>query len=335
MVDRLALRLLLLVLFCPGVQAVTPMQALDLLEMRELAASYSEDQVDRLLGDQSLHRSVPERRALAALVSLGVLAPSDCSDPIRVESKVNAYLHVAVGKHPARVGRLGDVGLPLALDRDWRHDLLADGSLVDALASRLASGVITGYDVRERGVYEGFPSGETFIYSHSSLRHLRQLLALLVAEDLSAWVYATPKVAAFLYRDDWGGASDKIRTLASGIRVLEDKEVAVLFHFDSALDRNRFHELVLAHAKRDAQTEAGLLADAWWQPFYYTDAPLEGFEPISLVILAGGNLEATLTVPLDRTALVVEAFADAGFQQRVQQVWVNPAFHRFLLGDFK
>ena len=92
---------------------------------------------------------------------------------------------------------------------------------------------------------------------------------------------------------------------------------------------------MLAHAKRDAQTEAGLLADAWWQPFYYTDAPLAGFEPISLVILAGGNLEATLTVPLDRTALVVEAFADAGFQQRVQQVWVNPAFHRFLLGDFK
>ena len=84
-----------------------------------------------------------------------------------------------------------------------------------------------------------------------------------------------------------------------------------------------------------SKSEKGIIADAWWQPFYYTDAPLDGFDPISLVVIGSGELEATLTVTLDRSLAVREIFSHLGFETRIHQVWVNPAFYRFLEGDFK
>ncbi len=111
--------------------------------------------------------------------------------------------------------------------------------------------------------------------------------------------------------------------------------MAVLFQFDSAGDRLRFHEIILRYAKKDSKDEPGLIANAWWQPFYYTDAPMEGFKPISLVVVGYGDYEATLTVVESRTSAVVDAFDSDNLDVRVDRVWVNPAFYRFLDGDYR
>ena len=336
MLDPLVLRLfLILSLFSAALKAGPLADAINTLDMQLLAATYSDGKIDRLLDDTGSELSASDRRAAAVLVTLGVLRPADLDHPPGAQKKIQAYLEIVARNHPARLGRVGDAGLLLALDRDWQHDELVDDRLVEILAAGLTSGVITGYDVRRQGIYDGFAPGGTLIYSHSSRLHLKQLLALLAAEGLSAWVYATPKTAAFLYREEWGTQSNGIRILNSGVRIIEGQEIAVLFRFDSSDDRVRFHELILKYAKRDSKDETGLIASAWWQPFYYTDAPLAGFEPISLVILGYGGLEATLTVLEARTGAVVNAFRDSAVSQRIQRVWVNPAFHRFLKGDFK
>ena len=143
MEDRLALSFLLLVLYSTGVHALAPVVALESLELEELAASYSERQVNRLLEGQELGLIATDRRALAALVSLGALTADDCADPDRVASKLDAYLDIIQRNHPARVGKVGDVSLPLALGRKWEHDLSKDQRLLEALADSLATGVIT------------------------------------------------------------------------------------------------------------------------------------------------------------------------------------------------
>jgi len=111
--------------------------------------------------------------------------------------------------------------------------------------------------------------------------------------------------------------------------------MAVLFHFAASSDRARFQAVINQYAKRDSKEETGLIADAWWQPFYYTDQPLPGFEPISLVVLSTKNHEATLTVVDDKAQSVIDALKDAPWPIRRDRVWVNPAFYRFLNGDYK
>lgn len=242
----------------------------------------------------------------------------------------------AAAQSPTLLGRVGEAGLLAQLSQTPDYtELLGATEVLEVLGTALAEGVITGYDLRLAGVYDNFPAGETFIYSHSSLQHLRELMPLLHREGIQADVHLTPKVSAFLYREDWGNAGPHVVTLADGTRVVQGQEMAMLFHFDSSSDRVRFQSVINKHAKRDSKEETGLITDSWWQPFYYTDQPLPEFEPISLVVLTTASHEATLTVVDDKAQSVIDALQDAPWPTRRDRVWVNPAFFRFLNGDYK
>ena len=236
--------------------------------------------------------------------------------------------------HPYFKGTVGDSELSATLQEPWHHDdLLADEELLTVLGEALSNGVLTGYDLRHKDVYNNFPPGHSFIYSHSSRRHLQELTELMAAHGVGAHVYVAPKVSAFLYRESWGTANERVKTLANGARVMNGREVAVMFEFDAS--RDAFHQLILRYAKKDEADEPGLIADSWWQPFYYTDLPFGDFPSISLVILSSKNFEATLTVLESRTAEVVDALSGKGFPLRVERVCVNPAFFRFLNGGYR
>lgn len=309
----------------------------------ELAATYSEEQLDALLGEQLASQSETIRRAAVTLLSLGAFNADDLAQPERVKLKLADFVAVQSNPHRTLLGRLGDSALHTQLSQvlNW-EGLLAERELLNRLGQALSDGLLTGYDLRETAVYDTLPDTHTLIYSHSDLHHLRQLVALLDGAELRAWVYLTPKVSAFLYREGWGGDGAHLVTLDSGVRVVQGREMAVAFRFETTQDRQRFHELVEQYAKRDSEEERGLISGSWWQPFYYTGAPIKGFESISLLVVAGGSVEATLTVLEERTESVMGALAallaDGGHEAwtiRREQVWVNPAFFRFLQGDFK
>lgn len=241
-----------------------------------------------------------------------------------------------LSEHAGFRGALGELRLQQRLAQPWDHtELLQEATLLQVLGGALTEGVITGYDLRRRDVFGEFRRGGTFVYSHGSHHHLQQLSAVLAVEGVSARVFQTPKVSAFVYREDWGSRSDHVQMLPGGIEVVNGREAATLFEFATGQDQTRFHELVQRYAKKDEADEPGLIVDAWWQPFYYTDAPFADFPSISLVVVSSATAEATLTVLPHLTAQVVAAVDQQGLQVRVDTVWVNPAFYRFLQGDYR
>lgn len=310
--------------------------AIDELNFVKLADTFSDEKVLVILGGYGANLPVPEKVAAAVLITLGALNAEDLADEKFATSKVKSYVAVVSKNHPSLVGRIGDVSLYQHIAGAFDHSIsLNDNVFQEMLGEALVEGVLTGYDLRRRGVYDNFPAARTFIYSHSSLLHVRQLVALLDSEGIEGWVHVTPKASAFLYRDGWGTASGAVVTLPGGVRVVQGQEVAVLFQFDSGDDRARFHEVVTSFAKKDKKGESGLIEDSWWQPFYYTDQMFEGFEPISLVVISSDNHEATLTVLEHKTAKVVESLTDDRWDLRVDRVWVNPPFFRFLNGGYR
>lgn len=310
--------------------------AIDELGFVKLSGTYSDEKVSAILDSHGVNLSAEEKSAAAVLITLGALDAEDLANEKLAAKKVKSYVAVVSGNHPALMGRIGDASLYHHMAGAFDHStLLKDNVFPEVLGKALVDGILTGYDLRSKGVYDNFPVAHTFIYSQSSLLHMRQLVALLDSEDIEGWVYITPKVSAFLYRDDWGPASDAVITLPGGVRVVQGREIAVLFQFDSSDDRKRFHEVVTRFAKKDEKDEPGLIENAWWQPFYYTDEAFEGFEPISLVVISSDNHEATLTVLEDKTEKVVQALIDDRWDMRVDRVWVNPPFFRFLNGGYK
>jgi hypothetical protein len=310
--------------------------AIEELDFVKLSDTYSDEKVFAILDGRGANLSAEEKSAAAVLITLGALDAEDLVNEKLAARKVKSYVAVMSANHPALMGRIGDASLYHHMAGAFDHStLLKDNVFLEVLGEALVDGVLTGYDLRSKGVYDNFPVAHTFIYSQSSLLHMRQLVALLDSEDIEGWVYITPKVSAFLYRDDWGPASDAVVTLPGGVRVVQGREIAVLFQFDSSDDRKRFHEVVTKFAKKDEKDEPGLIENAWWQPFYYTDQAFEGFEPISLVVISSDNHEATLTVLEEKTEKVVQALKDDRWDMRVDRVWVNPPFFRFLNGGYK
>lgn len=311
--------------------------AIEPLAFELLAKTFDDARLKQVLGDHGRTLPLQERQAAALLVTLGAFEADDLRsmDEALVE-RATRFVEVLTAGHPALMGRFDDTALYDRIETAWQHEsLLAEDQLIVELGDALDEGVITGYDLRAKGVYDNLPAGLTFIYSHSSLEHMRQLLVLLASESVDGWLSITPKVSAFLYRDDWGPASDRVKTLTSGLRVINGEEIAVLFEFDTRADLDRFHELITRFAKKDKKDEAGLIVDAWWQPFYYTDQPYKDFKQISLVVVSSDTHEATLTVVPERTPLVEKQFEDSRWEVRTDTVWVNPPFFRFLNGDYR
>ncbi len=306
------------------------------LQLEALAGTLTPARITALLDGHGGELSAAQREAAAILISAGVLAAPDLTDPARVAQKTSRFTAALRSDRPSFIGRIEDASMPAAIGPRETHDeLLSAQAFLAGLGELLAEDVLTGYDLRRIGVYDDVPESHGFVYSHSSWRHLRQLVALLRRERVEGWVYITPKVSAFLYREGWGGDGANLATLATGQRIIQAREFAVLFEFDDPNDRARFHELITRYAKKDADDEQGLLADSWWQPFYYTDGPLDGFEKISLVVVSSGQHEATLTVLEENTQRVVAALGRYPWTVRVDTVWVNPPFKRFLEGGYK
>ncbi len=304
------------------------------LQLEELRLTFDNDKVDRILGEVAI-ADAEERRAAAVLVTLG-LKPQDMLNRETVAQNVGRLLAARPSTTSTRLGVTGERSLYTNLTTIWDHDeLLTADEFLDDLSVALSDGVITGYDLRPVGVYDEFPQGLTFIYSQSSLNHLRQLALLLHSEDLKVTVHGTAKVSAFLFRDDWGSPSDQVKELPGGIRVVNGREVAMLFEFETSEDLLRFHQVIERYAKKDDADEPGLIANAWWQPFYYTDVPYEGFNEIGLVVLSSDRFEATLTVLPEKIDSVLAAFDESPWKPRVDRVWVNPPFYRFLQGGYK
>ena len=328
-------RILLITLCFPSLAciAASPQKLVDALSLEEVGAAMADAKVTDLLDKHGNALSQQDRRAAAVLVAMGLIEAQQL-DEERL-SETLRRLHHAV-THPYFKGEIGESALLRMLREPWQHDdLLAEQDLLRVLGEALSEGLLTGYDLRRRGAYSGFQPGHTFIYSHGSQRHLSQLSTMMAAYDIRARVYVAPKVSAFLYRESWGTANENTTTLPGGARVMNGREAAVMFEFDTPASRADFHALILRYAKKDEQGETGLIADAWWQPFYYTDQAFADFPRISLVIVSSQHYEATLTVLDEKANTIVEALSGKGFPVRVENVWVNPAFHRFLQGGYR
>jgi hypothetical protein len=332
-----ALLLLLISLFLGSSAAAAKLSSIvEELNLQALESTFDAPKVDALLANSGNHLTSHDRRSAAVLVSAGILRASDLNDESSITTAFERYKLASVGKSDHLMGPLGDSVTLSRLNKIGDHDeLLREGGFINSLQQLLSEGVITGYDLRKVNISAGFDPQRTLTYSHSSVVHLKQLNALLKSENINGLLYAAPKVSAFLFRDEWGVPGDNVETLVDGTRVVHGREWVVFFEFATAAEKLDFHRIVTRYAKKDDENEQGLIADAWWQPFYYSETMIEAFEHINLILLRSDTTEATLTVLPEKVASVTEALADQPFNTTIEDVWVNKPFYRFLQGDYK
>ncbi|MBT5901024.1 MAG: hypothetical protein HOH58_02825 [Opitutaceae bacterium] len=327
---------LLLGFVAVGGSAATIEATMSEFQLVELANTFTDQKIDRLLPPSADWLEHNDRAAVAVMLAVGLIEKSSVQNATSLAQSLDrAVSEVGGTKDEFRVP-LDDVSPLMRLAQFGGQGTLRQATeLTESLDQAIAKGVLTGYGLRRPHVSAVTDPQRTVIYSHSSLPHVKQLVGLVASEGLKGRVYIAPKIAAFVFREGWGERPEWINELSPELYVAQGPEMLVHFEFERASDRIRFDELVTQYAKKDTEAETGNLMRAWWQPFYYGETPVQGYHEIHRVTLFAEQAEASLLMLPERTEIVRHHFEDMTWKMQADSIWVSAPFYRFLQGDYK
>lgn len=332
--------------------------AVRLAGMEEMAKAFVNEadpgKAAKILADEHISADEAYQPYIACALELDLVSDdADFSGPVSAETAAVMLYRAAEisGKGRHYIGRLSDdsilVNARSAMDSDFNFD---DVKLDGAGLNILVKEATTGYSLKYSRYDARFIEENTLRYGHDNITHLVQLIQLLKSEDFDAYVQVEPKVSVYEYMPEWGlPKSDTptyaVKELVDGRYFAFAMEYELVLEFDTAEEKNKFHDLVEAYAKKyDDRVDADgniikeLLYNSFWQPLYYSVTEMDGDvyeEMIDNVVMGADGYFSIHSFSLaDKTDAVAEAVREIAPELNTDQrtVYVNPAFYRYITG---
>lgn len=313
-------------------------ESVNKLEMTELSNTYSKEKIERSLkGYKKLKKEkLEELASKAVLVDLQAITVDDLNYSKNINLKLENYISNFKDISENSLGNISDKNIIERINRKYStFKVIEKNSLIDSLNIALAKKLTTGYNIKIKSTYANFNSELSLSYGHNGIKHANQLIALMKSEGLDAKVQIEPKTSAYLHMPDWGEPATPNIVMEDGQIVITPLEYDLQFEFKDKADKMKFIQLIDKYAKKDEVDEENLIYDAWWQPFLQTEK-IDGFEKLIVNIASEGEYEAyVLTLPEKSDALIKELAKNKNLKLKTKEVYVNPSFYRFMLGEYK
>ena len=313
-------------------------ESVNKLEMTELSNTYSKEKIERSLkGYKKLKKEkLEELASKAVLVDLQAITVDDLNYSKNINLKLENYISNFKDISENSLGNISDKNIIERINRKYStFKVIEKNSLIDSLNIALAKKLTTGYNIKIKSTYANFNPELSLSYGHNGIKHANQLIALMKSEGLDAKVQIEPKTSAYLHMPDWGEPATPNIVMEDGQIVITPLEYDLQFEFKDKADKMKFIQLIDKYAKKDEVDEENLIYDAWWQPFLQTEK-IDGFEKLIVNIACEGEYEAyVLTLPEKSDALIKELAKNKNLKLKTKEVYVNPSFYRFMLGEYK
>ncbi|MFC5701102.1 hypothetical protein ACFPVX_07390 [Cohnella faecalis] len=320
--------------------------------LQELADTYPKAKVEKAFAKLKLNTAdfaARSAQVVAAAVDTGLLPEAfypelkpkaAASEPLSA-TLIGKVLTVR-GQYKHYIGYVGDPDIFGKLSDAYRSsDIIQSDELQKIVDTALEQNIVTGYNLKDARYDANFVNSLSLTYGHSDLKHALQLIGLLRSEGIDAKVQFEPKTSAFVYLKEWGdpGESDlyEVKQIANGNYIEYAKEYDIAFEFDTAADKERFDQIVLAYAKKNADEQAGLIAGSWWQPLYYSLTELKGYKKITNNKITAGHYYAQSFSLKEQSASVTAGFKKADPSVKVENYdfWTDVPFFNYLNGESK
>ena len=316
--------------------ATEPSSAIEKLKLQELAKTYPKEKIEKSLkGYKNIKTESSEALShKAVLVDLNITSVEMLNK--KNYSTITEYVSDFLDNNENSLGNISDKNIFEKVLVKWNDTVPAkDNLLLEKLNVALANGLMTGYNLKNINSYANFDKALSVSYGHNDITHAIQLIALLKSEGVDAKVQLEPKTSAFLHNPNWGTPNYDHIILEDGKIVVTPTEYDLKFQFANNNDKIKFTKLVNLYAKKDSKDQEGLIYKSWWQPFIQTDK-IEGYQMLISHLVKNGDFEANvLTLPKNSKAFVDFMKKGSDLKVTTQEVWVNPAFYRFMEGDYK
>ncbi len=209
--------------------------------------------------------------------------------------------------------------------------------LEGVLNGAVSDSVITGYQVKNESDLANFDPDLKIVYSHSSLRHVTQLIGLLSGEHIQAKLQLEPKKSSFVYLNEWKKTEElNLETSGRGISIAHKDEFDIVMEFTSRKDRDNFRHLIESYAKVELAKEQKVLFESWFQPLFRSDVQLEGYVRVGEILIKEKSQIAYVYVKEQETQEKAGWFVRNAPDMEISMtfIWVNQAFARYLNGDY-
>lgn len=313
-------------------------ESVNKLEMTELSNTYSKEKIERSLkGYKKLKKEkLEELASKAVLVDLQAITVDDLNYSKNINLKLENYISNFKDISENSLGNISDKNIIERINRKYStFKVIEKNSLIDSLNIALAKKLTTGYNIKIKSTYANFNPELSLSYGHNGIKHANQLIALMKSKGLDAKVQIEPKTSAYLHMPDWGEPATPNIVMEDGQIVITPLEYDLQFEFKDKADKMKFIQLIDKYAKKDEVDEENLIYDAWWQPFLQTEK-IDGFEKLIVNIASEGEYEAyVLTLSEKSDALIKELAKNKNLKLKTKEVYVNPSFYRFMLGEYK
>lgn len=307
--------------------------AIEDLRMEELVTTYSNEKVEKTLKGYTGKDNLKEK---AVLINLEAITIEDLNSEKNIDKKLRAFVKDYTDTKEYYLGNVSDKNIIERLNNKWNRGKIVEGSLLNSVLNEaILKGLTTGYNIKDRNEYANFDEEYTVSYGHNDIIHASQIIGLLKGEGIDAKVQLELKTSAFVYLPEWGESSYVTTKMPDETIIAHPLEYDLKLQFESQKDKERFFELIDKYAKKDEENQKGLLHESWWQPFIQTEKVV-GYEMLIDNVVSDGRYEAhVLTLPEKSKALVKEVSKNKSLEIKTKKVWVNPAFYRFMLGQYK
>ena len=326
--------------------------AVEVAGLKELALVYTAEKTAR--GTEGLTVSEENAPFVATAIEAG-LASKDW-DYSKVTGEVASELLYKAAEMAGMarnyLGNSCDEDIYREIQSAWATFGNFDDDKLSALGADLViEGASTGYNLKFDGFNANFLPEYTLQYGHSSIKHAKQLIALLNSEGITAKVALEPKTSIYEYMVEWGDPTGVAKTPTYELRPIEGgrylcyaTEYDMKLEFNSIEEKNAFDAIVGKYAKKwdsntdgDGNPTVALLAGAWWQPLYTSTVPMEDAENFTLIhdnVIRNGAYTIhpfSTTDGGEAIANVVKTEAP-DLSVEVVDLYVNNAFYRYLTG---
>lgn len=334
----------------PWVAAIIAVRAAGL---EELAATYSVEKTDAALANINSTSSAWYKHVaqeLAVAIDNEIIPEQFYNEFTSGQPASSALIQYILGEITSYNGNYKNY-LANSSDANIISELIAAYNTADIIQvnelqaivdTALEQNIITGYNFKDTRYDANFVDEYALTYGHSDLKHALQLIGLLRSEGLDAKVQLEPKTSAFLYLKEWGeptqSDSFQVKQIANGNYVAYSKEFDLSFEFHSIEDKEKFQDIIIAYAKKDADDEQGLIFGSWWQPLYYSNTQLDDYVSISNNKVSLGNYYAQTFSLNEQVEGIAAGFKKVNPDVEVEsyEFWANIAFYNYLGGtDYK
>lgn len=313
-------------------------ESLKKLDMFEVVNTYSQEKVEKNLKNYKRLKKekLDELISKSVLVDLGAITIDELNSSKDIENILNTYVDNYKNSHQNYLGNVSDKNIINRMNQQYSSfEVIKKNPLIDSLNIALSKGLTTGYNVKRKDAVTNFNPELSLTYGHNGIKHAGQLLALMKSEHLDAKVQIEPKTSAYLHMPDWGEPATPNIVMKNGQIVITPLEYDLQFEFKNKDEKLQFIKLIEKYAKKDEVDEKGLIFDSWWQPFMQTEK-VEGFEKLIVNIAEQDDYVAyVLTLPEKSNALIKELAKSKNIKLKTKEIYVNPSFYRFMLGEYK